>query len=742
MRFKLVCFIILFIISSGLLFKSYIFENNRTEQDAVVLTGEVPIREIVENITVTQSFRSTMDNMTSIEIMFATYSRINDCTITVTLKEKEDGNVIYQSVIDGTELEDNAFRKFSFEPQDSLNKDYIICVESDATESNGITIWASNADVYPDGELMINGLQTSQDICFKTNYNVAHKVNIVFIIFMYMLYAGCVGVAVFREKNTKKILIFLSAAASIVYAAATILSDFSVNDDIKSFLNGSVHLSFIYIFFVAMLSTLLSFDNIFNWQKILMEQLFGEETFTPTEKSLTKISNAYAVIALVFGLVLIYLEPPISGADELQHFTNVSRIVHGCFLGRDENGTYISDVDGGISELIDYGYNNYSNHSSEISKYLYGDSLGYSIPYDASRTDQYGGLGTASNPLPYIPAALGIIFARSIFGITYAIEALTWGKIANLIFAVILISRAIRKSPIMNNTMFMLSLMPMTIYQCASVSYDTMAIAGSMLLFSCSTRLIMENPEYRISVSDVLEVCFSCFCVFAAKIAYIPFIILLLLISRKKFGSNKRYVCSIICIIITAVIAYLLPTIAAGIVYNQPETPVMAEQCSYVLNNLHSMPFIIANTCKELGGFYLSSFVGFFGWLNIPMPRALICLYLLALAITALTEASLINKISMLHRIFLFLSVIITFAGIHIALYISWTRVVGSNIVSGVQGRYFIPIAIYAATVFANPLLCKCKYNINIYNCIGYASKSLSIAYLIIMNMIILKAYI
>jgi uncharacterized membrane protein len=64
-------------------------------------------------------------------------------------------------------------------------------------------------------------------------------------------------------------------------------------------------------------------------------------------------------------------------------------------------------------------------------------------------------------------------------------------------------------------------------------------------------------------------------------------------------------------------------------------------------------------------------------------------------------------------RISSILCYIISFLGIFFAMYLTWAPQevgVGSDLITGVQGRYFIPALFLPMIVFKNKILCKNKY--------------------------------
>lgn len=149
--------------------------------DVLQDTFDKPIREIVQGMTVGQTFRSHQDNLNGISIMLATYARKNNQDIIFHLKEsltvKSD---IFSATFNTATLKDNAFYDIKFPSlKDSKEKKYYFEIESPkAKPGDAITIWSSVKPVYSDGELLLNGEKSPGALTFKTYYQGTERVRI------------------------------------------------------------------------------------------------------------------------------------------------------------------------------------------------------------------------------------------------------------------------------------------------------------------------------------------------------------------------------------------------------------------------------------------------------------------------------------------------------------------------------------------------------------------------------------
>jgi uncharacterized membrane protein len=130
-------------------------------------------------------------------------------------------------------------------------------------------------------------------------------------------------------------------------------------------------------------------------------------------------------------------------------------------------------------------------------------------------------------------------------------------------------------------------------------------------------------------------------------------------------------------------------------------------QLNFIVKNPFEFLKVLGNTFNELSYYYTNSFIGNLGWLDTNFPPTFIYLFCIVLLMTAMVDGKKDLIIKWKTKLFLFSVFLISVVFIEIALYLTWTSIpsiggVGYSIVSGVQGRYFIPIAILALLIFYN----------------------------------------
>lgn len=127
-----------------------------------------PAGEITPQHVVAQTFVSNGRSVTSVKLLLATYARLNSEPLIVKLIATEHGEVLRQKILAPDGIQDNQWKEISFEPvQASPGEVLAIVLESpQATPGNAFTAWQSSQDLYPDGEVQVNGVKTEGDLAF------------------------------------------------------------------------------------------------------------------------------------------------------------------------------------------------------------------------------------------------------------------------------------------------------------------------------------------------------------------------------------------------------------------------------------------------------------------------------------------------------------------------------------------------------------------------------------------------
>ena len=136
------------------------------------IKSDVPVGEIYGEKKVGQTFFCEKDEMDRIDVLLATYARINSGKITFHLREKSGTIDVRTVTVDANYIKDTRYHQFIFAPiENSKNKSYEFYIESpDSSPWNAITIWYTSENSYDSGNATINHIPINGDLNFKVFY--------------------------------------------------------------------------------------------------------------------------------------------------------------------------------------------------------------------------------------------------------------------------------------------------------------------------------------------------------------------------------------------------------------------------------------------------------------------------------------------------------------------------------------------------------------------------------------------
>lgn len=185
---------------------------------------EIPVGEILKGTSIIQEFRSKIDGLSSVSIMFATYARENDGHIEVLLKS-ENGNLIFKKIVDVSTLNDNKYKKFKFARiLNSKGKKYLLLINGvDGIQRDAVTIWKSS-DVFQDGhaKLLMSGKGLAGTLCFSYAGSSAINFLPILAVFLSIVAAVWIVKSFYQEildgsYQQKNFLLLIAACVYIVF---------------------------------------------------------------------------------------------------------------------------------------------------------------------------------------------------------------------------------------------------------------------------------------------------------------------------------------------------------------------------------------------------------------------------------------------------------------------------------------------------------------------------------------------
>lgn len=425
------------------------------------------------------------------------------------------------------------------------------------------------------------------------------------------------------------------------------------------------------------------FFEIFVFMLIFIIGSFCLYYYTKNENNLHKVAF---LIIILFGITCVFLTPVNDVSDEQEHFVR-SEIISTGHISTD----YIP-----IPNTTVKGY------ETITSVTLLGQNAGanvFTTDVDDAKinyTPSYFNSAFSQNPFySYLPQALGILLAK--FLDLNAIWMLWLGRLFNLALYAGIVSLAIRKTPILKFPMVVVSILPLAIYQAASLSVDGMFASFGILAFAYFL-YFYKTPNLKwkdlgifygaIILSGLL------------KPPFLALSLLIFMVPNDNFESITQNIISKLLI---------LPTLAIGIAWSSYAASVLGNSWRgefFAKNNVNAtqqLNYLISNP-----GFAAERFGNIFTQFPVTVERffyfsndvrdysstPLAVLYLIFFIVFSLIYP-LEEKFKLKTRFEGFLIGFLIYCGVIGVQYLTWASIGAKSVMNGVFSRYFMPLLIF-----------------------------------------------
>lgn len=427
--------------------------------------------------------------------------------------------------------------------------------------------------------------------------------------------------------------------------------------------------------------------------------------FTP--KIRLSYSTVFFILGLSFGLAICFINAPFQVPDEQAHFVRAYQLSKPSIFPEKIGNKFGAFVPQNMVDML----KNTMRITRDTSRKLNPDEIITYLTNNSQSTDVFL-YEEIFSPIPkdtivYIPQAVGIKIA-SLLNLS-PLAMLYASRTANLFVFVLLIFFGIRFLPYGKPFAFVIALMPMSLYLGASASYDSLIIASSFLYISLVLRCI-HSPAFRVKKRDIISLMVLAIIITAGKYLYALVVASALIIPPKRFSSLKKYAIVMALFAITVFTTYNITTkidrrfshteeTAEENKYNSEDSPI-EKNWNIVFESPQIFLEIVLNSIQRYGKIYLNQFVGVFGWLDTPLNKDFVNIYLVLLILSLIVERKKAYRIMLWHRLLSFFVFSIIALGVFAAMYI-WSTPASYPTVIGAQGRYFIPPSLLLLSIFA-----------------------------------------
>lgn len=389
-------------------------------------------------------------------------------------------------------------------------------------------------------------------------------------------------------------------------------------------------------------------------------------------------------------LALSILTPPFQVPDEQQHFFRAYQISVLGLVGTVENGKAGAVLPSSLIELSEQFLGSRELHADRrISPAPLSETVqALRTPLNAERTEFIEFFGAAFySPLPYLAQAGAIAVGRTVglgpLGLLYI------ARMANGFTAALIVSLALALIPTGAIALLVFALLPMTIYMFASVSPDAAVIANALLYTAVATRARARNAWRG---REIAIACLTAADFLTVKPVYAPLLVLGLPF-QLRYGSAVNAVrayATILFVALGAVLAWFAYAKASIVVPMTGTAP--ARQILTILASPLSYGRVLLRSVVQFGPSWFKQLVGVLGWLTVTLPVSMYVVPPISLGLCAILPRREGWGPGLLELLWYLAVVLSSALLIMTALYAYWSNL-GSSIVLGVQGRYFLPLA-------------------------------------------------
>ena len=411
-----------------------------------------------------------------------------------------------------------------------------------------------------------------------------------------------------------------------------------------------------------------------------------------------RIAAAFALYGLLATILLALNMPPFQNPDEPAQLLRAAQLADGGLIGiRFE----VSDADG--RHFLQGGGLSDPAVSRALPPFdpLIGDPDRKTTRQDGAAQIHWSDarvLTTFPNtamypPFFYIPSAIGVALGRTA-GAT-VVQSLVLCRLLTGAAAVAVAGVAIIASGAAAIWIFAILTLPMSLALIASPAPDALILG-----FAALAAALMLRSQHRPAALGLGALAWLTVSLALVAMARPPYALLILaLFALPQVSWHRRLLMSAavcVCVCVWSVITAVTTWSNVGVLVHADAS----RQLSLLLADPLRIPSLAVATMRHYWRGYVASFIGLLGWMDTDLPWDYRIAALAMLATAAAASALGLRRASggtsgwLLSAAAILLATVSVFVGE----YLSWTAP-GSRMVEGVQGRYFLPLALPVATL-------------------------------------------
>ena len=400
---------------------------------------------------------------------------------------------------------------------------------------------------------------------------------------------------------------------------------------------------------------------------------------------------AFLAIGLLFGLMLIFVNPPFQSNDEDRHFYNSYFVSTGQVLPRQQGDMIGGSLPVSVLDISAALQGIAFANGTKVSEARLRDAT--RVPLAPAQQRFYNNPNYDINPAPYLPFVTGIWMGRALDA--SPIGLLRFARFMGLLTFLALVFMAIRVMPVHKYVLLAVALTPTTLFQATSITYDVASTAlGFLIVALCVSFALREAPlsNRELGTLILLAVLHR-----FAKNGYFLIPFLYLLIPLKNVGSRLKWAGVLFCLIVAAALPTFTwdPLLASlqlhgGQIFQKDFYFSPSEQLALYKDRPLELVGYLFENLRFHGRAWIAGAMGRFGYSYVPLPDPAILANVLALLAISALDADPRRSLSVFQKV-----VVLGVGGgtaVAIVLGFFLTSPLGAHVIFGLQGRYFVPV--------------------------------------------------
>lgn len=402
------------------------------------------------------------------------------------------------------------------------------------------------------------------------------------------------------------------------------------------------------------------------------------------------VERAFVYMSLLFGSIYMLVMPIYSAPDENTHIPTVY------YYSNQLLGKEAVDEEGNVmwrkydDEVINHANDKYPTARTYATIYHHFWDKSTDDTMVCSEVNELQPLHVTF--LGYMPQIMGISIARLLhFG---PVRMFLMGKLFMLLCYTAIVYASIKLLPVGKEMLSVIALLPVSLAQATSFSYDGMVTAVSFLFIASVLRVIYEERDIRRSELLVLAV--AIVFMSAIKVVYFMIGLIMFAIPTERFSKKKKKLLVIMCILMIGAVSILCSRFSQVVELSTVPTEGYMDKQTYTIGALLNEPirivYIVYATIRNGASGYMSTLLGSgMGWSYVSIPRILQFGLVVVMVFASLQREGEKEQLSAKKKGWFVLAALLCVVAIEGAMLLAYTPY-GVNYIKGVQGRYFIPI--------------------------------------------------